>query len=74
MVAIGGIGQSGGRWKISVEKRCANRGGRQVFFVEEPEGDRVDVVIATGRGRRCLKTVADDGDPPNNLLSQDDCP
>ena len=44
------------------------------FYVERPEGDRVEVVIATSRaGNKYLKTVAD-GDVPNNLLALPECP
>ena len=43
------------------------------FYVERPEGHRVWVIVAEREGREYLKTEAD-GERPDNLLSQPDCP
>ena len=71
---IGGTDVDGTTWRLAVHEaieRIEQEGQR--FFVEEPVGDRVDVVVAASpAGRRYLKTVAD-GDAPNNLLSLPDC-
>jgi hypothetical protein len=47
--------------------KAIRRGDR--FYVEEPAGDPVDVIVSrTAGGREYLRTVAD-GDEPNNLLA-----
>jgi hypothetical protein len=52
--------------------RAIRRGER--FYVEEPAGDPVDVVVAhTATGRVYLRTEAD-GDVPNNILALPELP
>jgi hypothetical protein len=43
------------------------------FFIEKPIGHRVWLMVAEHEGREYLKTVAD-GERPNNLLEQPECP
>ena len=43
------------------------------FYVEKPEGHRVWLIVAEREGRDYLKTETD-GERPDNLLSQPDCP
>ena len=73
IVDVGGVDDAGVHWHLSEEEAIlAIRSEGRRFYVEQPEGDRVDVVIArTGSGREYLKTIAD-GDRPNNLLALPD--
>jgi hypothetical protein len=66
---VSGTRSDGLRWQYSTgEVIDAIRRGAS-FFVEEPAGDRVEVVVAhSDTGRRYLRTTAD-GDVPNNLLA-----
>ena len=67
--SVAGVRPDGTSWRMSVEHVVAaiRRGER--FYVEEPVGDRVDVVVSrTETGRQYLRTEAD-GDIPNNLLA-----
>lgn len=67
--AVGGVDQFGERWRLTAEEAIAAiRGEARSFYVEQPTGDPVDVVVARRRGRDYLKTTAD-GDAPNNLLA-----
>ena len=43
------------------------------FYIEKPVGHRVWLVVAEREGREYLKTETD-GEKPNNLLEQPDCP
>jgi hypothetical protein len=65
--AVGGTHPDGSRWRFSVAEaiEAIRRGER--FYVEEPVGDRVRVLVAHAEGREYLRTEAD-GDEPNNLL------
>ena len=47
--------------------------GKWSFCVERPQGDLVNVVVASRLGRKYLKRTAD-GDAPKNLLSLAECP
>jgi hypothetical protein len=72
--AVGGIRPDGTSWRMTVEQviSAIRRGER--FYVEEPLGDPVDVIIAhTAGGRPYLRTTAD-GDIPNNLLALPELP
>ncbi|MDQ3823859.1 MAG: DUF3892 domain-containing protein, partial [Actinomycetota bacterium] len=66
---VSGVRPEGGTWRMTTEQvvSAIRRGER--FYVEEPAGDRVDVVVSrTATGRTYLRTEAD-GDIPNNLLA-----
>lgn len=71
--SVGGELPDGTAWKLPLAEAVAliKRGHR--FYVEQPVGDRVEVVIGRSQyGNEYLKTVADN-DKPNNLLSLPEC-
>jgi hypothetical protein len=72
---IGGVNHDNTRWKLSQHDAIQGiENGKWAFYVEQPAGDRVDVVVAkSAAGNKYLKTRAD-GDQPNNLLSLPECP
>lgn len=72
---IGGtFGQSARRWFLTLPQAIEEIERGKSFYVEEPTGDRVAVVVdRVSRSRPFLRTVAD-GDGPNNLLSLPSCP
>lgn len=43
------------------------------FYIEKPAGHRVWLIVAEREGREYLKTETD-GEKPNNLLEQPECP
>ena len=71
---IGGVNGDGSRWKMSESKAIQDiKNGTYAFYVEQPAGHRVNVIVATRLGVEYLKTVAD-GEQPDNLLSLPECP
>ena len=71
---IGGTNSDGTPWKLAEDAAIADiERGKWAFYLERPQGDRVEVIIATRLGRKYLKTTAD-GDQPNNLLALPECP
>ena len=71
---IGGVNPNGTRWRMPEPKAIAEiKQGKWDFYVEQPAGRRVRVIIATHLGREYLKTEAD-GLHPNNLLALPECP
>jgi hypothetical protein len=73
IVAIGGRSRDGERWRLSEEATIAAIDNeRATFYVEWPEGHRLNVVVAQGLGRRYLKTEVDT-ELPNRLLALPDC-
>jgi hypothetical protein len=71
--AVGGIGRDGLRWRLSEEAAIAAiENERATFYLEQPKGRRVDVVVGQGLGKAYLK-AASDLDWPDGLLSLPDC-
>jgi len=72
---VGGTNPDQTRWKLSQRDAISGiENGSYSFYVERPQRDRVEVVVAVSQyGNKYLKTVAD-GDQPNNLLSLPECP
>jgi hypothetical protein len=73
---IGGVNADGTRWRLTQAEAVVaienNTYGE--FYVEQPRGDRVGVIVAVSRfGNKYVKTTAD-GDEPNNLLALPECP
>lgn len=70
---VGGL-SGGTRWRMTLGDAILAVERGEPFYVEQPTGDRVAVVVAVSAlGNKYLKTVAD-GDLPNNLLSLPECP
>jgi len=71
---IGGINPDKTFWKLTLKEAIASiKNGKYSFYVENPIGDKVNVVIAISPyGNEYLKTESD-GDRPNNLLSLLEC-
>ena len=72
---IGGVNPDGRRWLLTQAEAIAGiKNGTYRFYVEQPAGHRVDVVVArSAYGHEYLKTVPD-AEQPNNLLSLPECP
>jgi hypothetical protein len=72
---IGGVNADGTRWKMTESAAIASiETGQYAFYVEQPVGHRVDVVVATSAfGHKYLKTKPD-GERPDNLLALPECP
>lgn len=71
---VGGVGGNNQRWKLTLDEAITEiEAGRWSFYVEQPVGDVVWVVVAiSAAGNKYLETQAD-GDQPNNLLSLPEC-
>jgi hypothetical protein len=73
--ALQGFGgrRGGFLWRLTREELIGEIRRGERFFVERPDGNRVDVVIArTDDGFEYVRTTAD-GTEPNNLLNLPDC-
>lgn len=71
--AIGGT-SGGTRWSMTKDAAIqAIESRTESFYVEQPVGHRVGIVVATRLGRKYLKTERD-GEAPDNLLSLPNCP
>jgi hypothetical protein len=72
---FGGVNSNGTRWKLTLAEAIAGvQSGKWAFYVEQPAGHRVDVVVAvSASGHKYLKTKAD-GEQPDNLLALPECP
>jgi hypothetical protein len=71
--AIGGRRRDGERWRLSEDAAItAIENERATFYVEWPQGRRVDVVVGQGLGKTYLKAETD-GEAPDLLLALSDC-
>jgi Protein of unknown function (DUF3892) len=74
IAGIGGTNEVGVNWRLTqLEAIHAIEAGRWAFYVEQPAGPAVDVIVATtATGAKYLKTTAD-GDEPSVLLALPEC-
>jgi hypothetical protein len=71
--AIGGTGRDGRRWRLSEDAAMAAIDDESaIFYVEQPRGHRIDIVVGQGLGKRFLRAEVD-GDSPDSLLALPDC-
>jgi hypothetical protein len=71
--AIGGRSRDGQPWRLSEEATIAAIDNeRATFYVEWPQGHRLNVVVGQGLGKRYIKTEGD-GELPERLLALPDC-
>jgi hypothetical protein len=71
--AIGGRGRDGMDWRLSEESAIAAIDNeRATFYLEWPQGSRLDIVAGQGLGKRYLKAESD-GESPDRLLALPDC-
>jgi len=71
--AIGGRGRDGEPWRLGEEAAMtAIENERATFWIEWPEGHRIDLVVSQGLGKRYLKAESD-GESPDRLLGLPDC-
>ena len=71
--AVGGRSRDGERWRLSEDAAIsAIDNERAIFYVEWPQGHRLDLVVGEGLGKRYLKTEVD-GEVPERLLGLPDC-
>ena len=75
VVSIGCAESGTGLFRRFTEEEAIQRikKGTDKFYVEKPEGHSVWLIVAERDGREYLKTEAD-GEKPDNLLSQPECP
>lgn len=75
VVSIGCVEVGTGLFRRFTEDEAINRikQGIDQFYVEEPAGHSVWLIVAQREGREYLKTETD-GERPDNLLSQPECP
>jgi hypothetical protein len=75
VVSIGCVESGTGIFRRFTEEEAIQRikQGIDRFYVEKPEGHSVWLIVAEREGREYLKTEAD-GEKPDNLLSQPECP
>jgi hypothetical protein len=71
--AVGGIGRDGRSWRLSEEAAIAAiENDRAAFYIERPQGHRIEIVVSQGLGKTYLKTELD-GEWPDVLLTLPDC-
>lgn len=77
--SVGGAKPDGSHWKLTQEKAISCiEDGTYVFYLENPLGHRIDVIVAVGveggkSVHKYLKTIAD-REQPDKLLSLPTCP
>jgi hypothetical protein len=75
---VGGVKPDGSNWKLTQDKAISDiEDGICVFYIENPAGQRIDVIVAlSAEGKslnKYLKTIAD-REQPGKLLSLPTCP
>jgi hypothetical protein len=72
---IGGLNGDSSRWSLTQANAIQSiEAGQYSFYVEQPLGHRVNVIVAVSSyGHKYLKTTAD-REQPDNLLSLPECP
>ena len=71
--AIGGRGRDGEAWRLSEDAAIAAiENERASFYLVQPKGRRIDLVVGQGLGKTFLKAEADT-DSPDILLTLPEC-
>jgi hypothetical protein len=70
---IGGVNSDGTSWKLPEDEAIKAIEDKKYEFYVSVGGRAVEVIVATHKGRKYLKTETD-GYSPDNLLSLPECP
>ena len=72
IIGIGGVAPDGSRWRLTEDDAVAAMERGRRFYVEQPKGHRVDLVVVPGFGRKHIRTEADRRGP-GLLLDLPEC-
>ena len=71
--AVGGTGRDGEDWRLGEAAAIAAiENERATFYIDRPDGTRVDVVVGEGLDKSYLRAESDTG-APDALLALPDC-